>query len=119
MTAVDRRVAMAFLAHPDDAEFLCAGTLAHLADAGWEVHITTATPGDCKQSQECHAMPLHRRSGERAGCARQCVTTQQGQRKRHGPTPLHSLANRGLPWCAENGRAALARATFCAAEAWS
>src|SRR5690242_6018586 len=42
-----RRVALSFLAHPDDAEFLCAGTQIRLADAGWEIHIATATPGDC------------------------------------------------------------------------
>jgi LmbE family N-acetylglucosaminyl deacetylase len=43
----DRKIALAFMAHPDDAEILCAGTLIRLADAGWEVHIATATPGDC------------------------------------------------------------------------
>lgn len=42
-----RKVALSFLAHPDDAEILCAGTLIRLADAGWEIHIATATPGDC------------------------------------------------------------------------
>jgi LmbE family N-acetylglucosaminyl deacetylase len=42
-----RQVALTLLAHPDDAEILCAGTLVRLADAGWEVHIATATPGDC------------------------------------------------------------------------
>src|SRR5687767_7960484 len=42
-----RKVALSFLAHPDDAEILCAGTLIRLADAGWQVHIATATPGDC------------------------------------------------------------------------
>ncbi len=42
-----RTVALTFLAHPDDAEILCAGTLIRLRDAGWEVHIATATPGDC------------------------------------------------------------------------
>ena len=42
-----RNVAVSLLAHPDDAEFLCAGTLVLLADRGWEVHIVTATPGDC------------------------------------------------------------------------
>jgi LmbE family N-acetylglucosaminyl deacetylase len=42
-----RKVALSFLAHPDDAEILCAGTLVRLAEAGWEVHIATATPGDC------------------------------------------------------------------------
>lgn len=44
---VANRTALSFLAHPDDAELLCAGTLARLADAGWSVHIATATPGDC------------------------------------------------------------------------
>ncbi len=33
-------------AHPDDAEFLCAGTLALLRQAGWQVHIATLAPGD-------------------------------------------------------------------------
>ncbi|MEZ0266985.1 MAG: PIG-L deacetylase family protein [Phycisphaerae bacterium] len=42
-----RNVALSFLAHPDDAEILCAGTLARLAALGWEIHIATATPGDC------------------------------------------------------------------------
>ena len=42
-----RRVALSFLAHPDDAEILCAGTLIRLVEAGWEVHIATATAGDC------------------------------------------------------------------------
>lgn len=34
-------------AHPDDAEFLSAGTLAHLADRGAKIHIATMTAGDC------------------------------------------------------------------------
>lgn len=38
---------LAFFAHPDDAEFLCAGTLAHLADRGAELHLVTMTSGDC------------------------------------------------------------------------
>jgi LmbE family N-acetylglucosaminyl deacetylase len=42
-----RQVALAFVAHPDDAEFLCAGTLIRLREAGWEVHIVTSTAGDC------------------------------------------------------------------------
>jgi LmbE family N-acetylglucosaminyl deacetylase len=42
-----RKVALSFLAHPDDAEILCAGTLIRLKEAGWEIHIATATPGDC------------------------------------------------------------------------
>ena len=38
---------LALFAHPDDMEFLCAGTLAHLADGGASVHIATMTAGDC------------------------------------------------------------------------
>lgn len=37
---------LAFMAHPDDAEFLCAGTLALLHRAGYEIHIATMTAGD-------------------------------------------------------------------------
>ena len=38
---------LALFAHPDDAEFLCAGTLAHLAALGARVHIATVSAGDC------------------------------------------------------------------------
>lgn len=37
---------LALMAHPDDIEFLCAGTLALLKRAGWNVHIATMTAGD-------------------------------------------------------------------------
>lgn len=43
--------ALAFLAHPDDAEILCAGTLIRLKKLGWEIHIATATAGDCGTMQ--------------------------------------------------------------------
>jgi LmbE family N-acetylglucosaminyl deacetylase len=46
-TQPQRRVAMTLLAHPDDAEILCAGTLIRLADAGWQIHIATVAAGDC------------------------------------------------------------------------
>jgi N-acetylglucosamine malate deacetylase 1 len=38
---------LAIGAHPDDIEFLCAGTLALLHEKGWEIHLATMTPGDC------------------------------------------------------------------------
>jgi len=38
---------LALFAHPDDAEFLCAGTLAHMAGLGAKIHMATLTPGDC------------------------------------------------------------------------
>ena len=41
------KVALSFCAHPDDAEFFCAGTLALLQQKGWQIHISTMTPGDC------------------------------------------------------------------------
>ncbi|HTL30100.1 MAG TPA: PIG-L family deacetylase [Tepidisphaeraceae bacterium] len=47
-----RKVAITMLAHPDDAEILCAGTLLRLGDLGWEIHIATATPGDCGTMSE-------------------------------------------------------------------
>jgi len=47
MPARRRKVAMCLMAHPDDCEFLAAGTLAMLAEQGWRVHVVTMTPGDC------------------------------------------------------------------------
>jgi len=41
------KVVLSIGAHPDDAEFMCAGTLALLQKRGWQVHIATMTPGDC------------------------------------------------------------------------
>ncbi len=39
---------LAFMAHPDDVEFKCAGTLARLQkEAGCSIAIATATSGDC------------------------------------------------------------------------
>jgi LmbE family N-acetylglucosaminyl deacetylase len=39
---------LSVLAHPDDAEMLCAGTLIRLSrEQGWQVHVATMTPGDC------------------------------------------------------------------------
>jgi LmbE family N-acetylglucosaminyl deacetylase len=46
MTTTNKKV-LSLGAHPDDAEFFCAGTLALLHEKGWEIHIATMTPGDC------------------------------------------------------------------------
>jgi LmbE family N-acetylglucosaminyl deacetylase len=47
MAKLKRKVAMCFMAHPDDCEFMVAGTMALLARRGWECHIVSSTPGDC------------------------------------------------------------------------
>ena len=44
-------IVLTLMAHPDDAEILCGGTLALLAEMGWKIHIATATPGDCGSSK--------------------------------------------------------------------
>ena len=43
----DSKVVLSLLAHPDDAEFMCVGTLALLKQKGWQVHLATMTAGDC------------------------------------------------------------------------
>jgi LmbE family N-acetylglucosaminyl deacetylase len=40
------RKAMVIMAHPDDAEFLCAGSVARWCDEGWKVYYVIATSGD-------------------------------------------------------------------------
>ena len=46
------KIILSILAHPDDAEFLCAGTLIRLKrEHGYEVHIASMTPGDCGSVQ--------------------------------------------------------------------
>lgn len=42
-----RRVAMAVAAHPDDIEFLMAGTLLQLRNAGWSIHVLNLSRGSC------------------------------------------------------------------------
>lgn len=45
-------VVLSVLAHPDDAEFLCAGVLARLGrEHGWQIHIASMTPGDCGSAE--------------------------------------------------------------------
>lgn len=43
---MEKNTVLCVAAHPDDTEFQCAGTLALLADKGWDVHIATMTAGD-------------------------------------------------------------------------
>lgn len=66
----ERKVALALNAHPDDAEFLCAGTLALLHQRGWEIHIATMTPGDCGSAEYNREEISRIRRGEATQAAR-------------------------------------------------
>ncbi len=62
--------ALAILAHPDDAEFLCAGTLIRLCrERGWDVHIATMTPGDCGSAEHTAEEIARIRRAEAAAAA--------------------------------------------------
>ena len=56
-------------AHPDDAEFMCTGTLALLRQRGWQVHIATMAPGDCGTVQYSRQEISRIRKGEAAKSA--------------------------------------------------
>lgn len=46
MKANNNNIVLAVVSHPDDAELLCAGTLALLEDKGWHIEMATMTAGD-------------------------------------------------------------------------
>src|SRR5207249_3670966 len=59
---------LALFAHPDDTEFLCAGTLALLADQGAGIWIAAMTAGDCGSTSLSPAKisKVRRREAQRA-----------------------------------------------------
>lgn len=67
---VERKVLLSLLAHPDDAEFMCAGTLALLRRRGWSIHIASMTPGDCGSVQHSREEISRIRRAEGANSAR-------------------------------------------------
>ncbi|MCG8584191.1 MAG: PIG-L family deacetylase [Pirellulales bacterium] len=75
MNQPERKIALAFLAHPDDAEILCAGTLIRLADEGWTIHIATATAGDCGSTSLSPDQIAKTRRGEATAAASQIGAT--------------------------------------------
>lgn len=68
----DPKSAMVVVAHPDDAEFLCAGTVARWCAEGWEVTYVLVTSGD-KGSRDLAADPQYlaalREKEQRQACA--------------------------------------------------
>jgi LmbE family N-acetylglucosaminyl deacetylase len=57
-------------AHPDDAEFRCGGTLILLQKLGWDVHIATASQGDCGSAEICSNALAVQRIAEADAAAR-------------------------------------------------
>ncbi len=60
----ERKAALAIGAHPDDVEFMMAGTLARLADAGYECHIHTVGNGNCGTATYTHEEIIRIRRAE-------------------------------------------------------
>lgn len=72
--------AMVIVAHPDDAEFICGGTVARWCAEGWEVYYVVATSGDKGThdlAQHPEKLAAMREAEQRAACRRlgvkQCI----------------------------------------------
>lgn len=61
---------LALMAHPDDVEITCAGTLVLFSQAGWDVHIATMTAGDLGSMRLSRAAIARVRRTEAARSAR-------------------------------------------------
>jgi LmbE family N-acetylglucosaminyl deacetylase len=46
LTSAGTTSALVVMAHPDDNEFVCGGTVAYLTKRGWNVHIVVTTSGN-------------------------------------------------------------------------
>lgn len=64
MNVSEARRALALMAHPDDAEIYCGGTLIRLAAAGWKISIATVAKGDCGSTSEPAEQIAVRRAAE-------------------------------------------------------
>ena len=84
MTSDTPKIALAFLAHPDDAEILCAGTLIRLGSLAWKIHIVTATPGDCGTMTQSRFEISAIRTAEAARAAEQIGATYECLDERDG-----------------------------------
>jgi LmbE family N-acetylglucosaminyl deacetylase len=61
---------LAVMAHPDDIEMTCAGTLILLRRAGWDVHLATMTAGDQGTATRSRSEIARIRKREAAASAR-------------------------------------------------
>jgi len=62
--------ALAIAAHPDDIEFLMAGTLLLLRQAGWEIHYLNLASGNCGSRQHSGPATARIRRAEARAAAR-------------------------------------------------
>jgi LmbE family N-acetylglucosaminyl deacetylase len=62
--------AIGVVAHPDDIEFLMAGTLLLLRQAGWEIHYLAVASGNCGSTRDDAATTRRRRRAEAREAAR-------------------------------------------------
>lgn len=67
---MSRPVAFAVAAHPDDIEFMMAGTLLMLAKAGYELHTMNLCNGSCGTAVEDHDAIIARRTEEARAAAK-------------------------------------------------
>lgn len=65
-----KRIAFAAAAHPDDIEFMMAGTLLLLGEAGYELHTMNICNGSCGTAVEDHDGIVARRTNEAREAAR-------------------------------------------------
>lgn len=65
-----RKVAMAIAAHPDDIEFLMAGTLLLLGERGYELHYMNLSRGNCGSMAMGAKATARKRLGEAKAAAR-------------------------------------------------
>ncbi len=90
--------ALALLAHPDDAEILCVGTMIRLRKLGWKIHIATASMGDCGTTTlSARDISAHRRQEARAaaagiGAGYHCLEEHDGRIVYDGPTIEKTIA---------------------------
>lgn len=72
---MSRRVAFAIAAHPDDIEFMMAGTLLLLRAAGWETHYLNVADGSCGSMKHNAARTRALRRKEAQAAARRLGAT--------------------------------------------
>ena len=70
MAGNSKKSAMAVAAHPDDIEFIMAGTMIHLRNAGYKLHYLTVANGNCGSVQYSAATTRSVRNAEARAAAK-------------------------------------------------